>query len=66
MKEWIEKLDDFLRAARRNILSHSGKISNQEALEKTRKEYQKHRKRELYNILSQVEKHFLEIYQGNC
>jgi hypothetical protein len=60
MKDWIEKLDDFLRASRRDILSHAGKISNQAALEKARKEYQKYQERVQCSNISQVEKHFLE------
>lgn len=31
MKDWIAKLDDFLRMASRDILSHAGKISHEEA-----------------------------------
>jgi hypothetical protein len=34
MKDWIAKLDDFLRTASRDILSHSGKIRHEEALDK--------------------------------
>ena len=28
MKDWIAKLDDFLRLSERDVLTHSGKISN--------------------------------------
>jgi len=30
MKDWIAKLDDFLRMASRDILSHTGKISRKQ------------------------------------
>ncbi len=57
MKDWIVKLDDFLRISERDILQHTGKISHEEAVEKARVEYEKLRQGHL-NDLSRVEKHF--------
>ncbi len=57
MHGWIAKLDDFLRLSERNILTHAGTISHEEALEKARIEYEKYRSKHL-NDLSPVEKHF--------
>lgn len=59
MKDWIDKLDEFLKVSERNILTHAGKISHDEALEKARKEYEKFRKRVLQEP-SPVERHFIE------
>lgn len=59
MKDWIAKLDDFLRMASRDILSHAGKISREEALEKARIEYSKYQQQAL-ETLSLVEQHFFE------
>ena len=59
MKDWIAKLDDFLRMASRNTLSHAGKISHEEALDKARIEYSKYQQQVL-NMPSLVEQHFLE------
>jgi len=28
MKDWLERLDDFLRASRKELLTHAGKISH--------------------------------------
>jgi len=39
MKDWINKLDSFLRLNDRNILNHAGKISHQMAKELAEKEY---------------------------
>ena len=39
MKNWINKLDGFLRLNDRNILNHAGKISHQMAKELAEKEY---------------------------
>jgi len=43
MNEWIEILDSFLKINRYDILSNTGKISHQKALEKSAKEYEKFR-----------------------
>lgn len=59
MKDWITKLDDFLRMASRDILSHAGKISHEEALDKARAEYSKYQQLTL-DVPSLVEQHFLE------
>lgn len=39
MRDWITKLDDFLRLSERDILTHAGKISHDEALEKAKAEF---------------------------
>jgi hypothetical protein len=43
MADWIKKLDDFLRLSDREILTHLGKISHEEAIAKAELEYQKFR-----------------------
>lgn len=61
MKDWINKLDDFLKVATaREILTHAGKVSNQVALDKARKEYLKYKELLNNDRLSLVEKHFLK------
>jgi hypothetical protein len=59
MKDWIAKLDDFLRTASRDILSHAGTISHEEALDKARAEYSKYQ-HHMLDTPSLVEQHFLE------
>ncbi len=39
MADWIAKLDDFLRLSDRNILTHAGKISHEQAIEKAEVEF---------------------------
>ncbi len=59
MKDWIETIDDYLKMTRRDILTHKGKVSHRQALEKAHKEYEKYsEKAKLY--LSAVEKYYLE------
>ena len=41
MQGWAEKLDDFLRFTRRNVLTHAGKISHKLMEEKAHREFAK-------------------------
>lgn len=59
MKDWIETIDDYLKMTRRDILTHKGKISHQQALEKAHKEYDKYSEKMVMQP-SAVEKHFLQ------
>ena len=57
MRDWIAKLEDFLRLSGREILTHAGKISHEQALRKAEREFEKFRALELAQP-SQVEKDF--------
>jgi hypothetical protein len=59
MRDWIAKLDDFLRISEREILTHSGAVSHEEAIEKAQREYEKYRALHA-DEPSTVEKHFIE------
>ena len=59
MRDWISKLDDFLRLGEREILTHAGTISHEEALRKAELEFEKFRVLQLAQP-SQVEKDFDE------
>ncbi len=59
MRDWIAKLDDFLKLSGRDILTHAGKISHDKALEKAHAEYEQYRKERL-NEPSRVERQFIE------
>ena len=43
MRDWIAKLDEFLRLSGRDILRHAGKISHEQAVAKAELEYEKFR-----------------------
>jgi len=62
MQDWIAKLDDFLRISDRDILTHPGTVSHEQALNKARAEYEKYHDEHL-NDLSPVEQHFLEAVE---
>ena len=59
MRDWIAKLDDFIRLSERDILTHAGRISHDVALEKAHAEYAKYSK-QLLDAPSLVEKNFIE------
>jgi hypothetical protein len=59
MRDWIEKLDDFLKFNDRDILMHTGKVSHEEALQKAHAEYEQYWKERL-NEPTPVERQFLE------
>lgn len=58
MKDWVERLDDFLKMTGKDILYHAGTISHQQALEKATVEYEKY-KEKANDELSEAEKHFV-------
>jgi hypothetical protein len=57
MEDWIAKLDDFLKLSGRELLTHAGTISHEQAIERAQIEYEKHRAFRI-NRPSLVEKHF--------
>ena len=58
MKDWILKLDDFIKMTGSELLDNPGKISKLEAENKALAEYAKN-KETIKDELSEVEKHFL-------
>lgn len=59
MKDWIARLDDFLKMTNNDILTHAGSISHQQAIEKANKEYQLY-KEKTKEELTKVEKDFIK------
>ena len=59
MKDWIAKLDDFIKMTGSELLENPGKISKLEAENKALAEYAKY-KETIKDELSEVEKHFLQ------
>jgi len=43
MQDWLQKLDDFLRISEKELLTNTGKVSHQKAIEKAKFEYDKYR-----------------------
>lgn len=59
MREWVNKLDDFLQMSDSEVLQNAGTISHEMALAKAGEEYSKYNKQNI-DELSQVEKDFIE------
>ncbi|MFN0120335.1 MAG: virulence RhuM family protein [Blastocatellia bacterium] len=59
MRDWIGKLDDFMRISEREILTHAGRISHEQARLRAEAEFEKFRKQQ-DTLPSPVEKHFEE------
>ena len=59
MKDWIERLDDFLKMTGKEILTHAGKISHDKAMQKAKDEYLAY-KEKTKNELSKVEEDFIK------
>lgn len=62
MKDWIERLHQFLTITGRELLTHAGKISHAAALNKAHDEYEKFRLKQLEEP-TKVERHFIEAEQ---
>ncbi len=63
MKDWIQKLDDFLTLSGKQLLTHAGTVSAEVAKLKADSEYDRFRER-TQNQLSPVEIHFLETFEA--
>ncbi len=59
MRDWLAKLDDFLKLSGRDILTDAGKISHDEAQEKAHAEYERYHQEKI-NEPSPVERQCLE------
>ena len=62
MKDWIQKLDDFLKLSGKELLNHAGSISAEVAKLKADTEYDKFKERSRER-LSAVEIHFIENFE---
>ncbi len=63
MKDWIKKLDDFLKLSGKELLTHAGSVSAEVAKLKADTEYEKFRERTQYQ-LTPVEIHFIEAFEA--
>lgn len=61
MHDWIQKLDDFLRVSEKELLTNTGTISHQQAIEKAKSEYQKYRKAEDKKYISDFDREMKKL-----
>ncbi len=61
MQDWIDKLDDFLKISEKKLLKNTGKISHKQAIEKAKKEYEKYRKEENKEYVSDFDREMKKL-----
>lgn len=61
MQDWIQKLDDFLKASEKEQLTNAGTISHKKAMEKAKTEYEKYRKAEDKKYISDFDREMKQI-----
>jgi len=59
MKDWVARLDDFLKMTGKNVLENAGTISHKMAMEKAHNQYESY-KEKTKDELSKAEKDFIE------
>lgn len=59
MNDWVDRLQQFLSMTGRDILTHAGKISHDQALTKAHEQYQQYKTAQL-EAPSEVDKHFIQ------
>lgn len=64
MQDWIQKLDDFLKASDKELLNNAGTISHKEALDKAKLEYEKYRKAEDKKYISDFDREMKKLERG--
>ena len=65
MKDWIEEIDNFLKMTRKDILTHKGKKSHTQAINKAINEYEQY-KQNTQNELTRVEKDFVHYIDNTA
>lgn len=65
MAEWIAELDRQLLGNRRELLTHKGSVSRQQAIEKAEKEFETYRAREMKQLESDFDKAIKTIGKEN-
>jgi hypothetical protein len=65
MKDWVERLDDFVRMTGNDVLQNAGTVSHTEALKKANAEYEKY-KEKTKNELSEGEMDFVKQIESTA
>ena len=61
MQDWLQKLDDFLRISEKELLTNTGKVSHQKAIEKAKFEYDKYRNAEDKKYISDFDREMKKL-----
>lgn len=63
MRDWITKLDEFLRLSEKEILTHAGKVSSKKAQEKAEAEFVKYKKVQDKNYISDFDREVKKLLE---
>ena len=63
MKKWIEKLDEYLSLLGKGILKNAGKVKAIEAEDKALKEFEKYRREQDKNYISDFDKEVKKLLE---
>ena len=61
MRQWIEKLDDILSVGNRPLLLNAGTVSHKQAIEKTTREFEEYRRKEMLQYESDFDRAIKEL-----
>lgn len=61
MKEWVEKLDEFLKLAGKKLLTHAGKVFKDTADAKAKNEFDIYKREEYINLVSDFDEEVKKI-----
>lgn len=64
MRDWVQKLDDFLKLSEKKLLSNSGSISTEQAAAKAEREFEKYRRERDAKHVSDFDKEVKKLKQG--
>jgi hypothetical protein len=64
MQDWIKKLDEFLTISEKKLLHSAGRVSAKQAEKKALKEYEKYRREEDKNYISDFDREVKKILAG--
>ena len=64
MQDWIQKLDDFILISEKELLTNTGKISHKKAIEKAIMEYDKYRKTEDKQYISDFDREMKKLLKN--
>ena len=65
MQDWINETDTFLKANRRNILTHKGTVSHEDAVAKAEEIYKEFRVKQDANYISNFDKDMAKYLTGD-
>lgn len=65
MKDWINETDELIKFRKKNVLSNSGKISHEKAIEKAENEYEKFRVKQDKEYISSMDEMYKRYLEEN-